>query len=52
MTLSLAHALLFVSQFVYVSDRWLKLTKQMSEDRRSARMRKAVDWKRQESLRK
>jgi len=52
MTLSLAQTLLFVSQLVYVSDRWLNLTKQKIENRRSERMRKVVDWKRRESLRK
>ena len=36
--------LLYVSQLIYVSSRWVTLTKDLVEQAQIARMRKSVDW--------
>jgi hypothetical protein len=36
--------LLYISQLVYFSNRWVNLTKSLIEDAHSARMRAAIDW--------
>lgn len=37
--------LLYISQFVYFSNRWVNLTKGLIEDTQLARMRTAIDWR-------
>ena len=41
----LALTLLYISQLVYVSNRWLSLTKRLIEDAQLTRIRRAIDWK-------
>jgi hypothetical protein len=36
--------LLYVSQLIYVLNRWINETISMSENARQARVRKAIDW--------
>jgi len=45
MMLLIALNLLYFSQIVYASDRWVQETKSILEAKRSMRMRNAIDWK-------
>lgn len=40
-----AQVLLYTSQLVYVSDKWVRLTRQLLEEAQIARLRLSVDWK-------
>lgn len=52
MMLLIALNLLYISQLVYVSDRWVQTTRSMVENGRATRMRNAVNWKRPPAPRK
>ncbi len=52
MMLLIALNLLYISQLVYVSDRWIHATKSMVEDNHATRMRNAINWKTAPAARK